>query len=157
MSAGKATTYVLALGSALALAATIVAQEQRIPTQPTQPLQPGQRRELNKPVITEPGIQMAGNADSQLARCLIGDNQGEIALGKLAQERAQDKDVKQFAEMMVRDHQQFVQQLERFARGNDEPGNVRSGESHVAWRSRSHHQRRPRTDGRPRREFRGDS
>ena len=124
MSAGKATTYVLALGSALALAATIVAQEQRIPTQPSQPLQPGQRRELNKPVITEPGIQMAGNADSQLATCLIGDNQGEIALGKLAQERAQDKDVKQFAEMMVRDHQQFVQQLERFARGNDEPGNV---------------------------------
>ena len=129
MTAGKGTACLLALGSALAVAATLFAQEQRLPTQPLQPGQPGQpgqRREVNKAVINEPAnVPIAGNADPQLATCLIGDNQGEIALGQLAEQRAKDRDVKQFAEMMVRDHQQFVQQLERFARGNEEQGTVR--------------------------------
>jgi predicted outer membrane protein len=104
MTAGKVTVFALAVGTAMGLAATLVGQDQ----------QHLQRREANKPVLNEPGQN--ANYDAQLAQCLTGDNQGEITLGKLAEQRAKDKDVKQFAEKMVRDHEQFGQQLEKFAR-----------------------------------------
>jgi predicted outer membrane protein len=87
-------------------------QAQRQNTNNQQTAQNGaQRHEMNKPVI---GNTLMG-ADSQLAGCLIVDNQGEIALGKLAEEKAQDKDVKEFGQKMVKDHTQFLQQLEQFA------------------------------------------
>jgi predicted outer membrane protein len=104
MTAGKVTVFALAVGTAMGLAATLVGQDQ----------QHLQRREANKPVLYEPWQH--ANYDAQLAQCLSGDNQGEITLGKLAEQRAKDKDVKQFAEKMVRDHEQFGQQLEKFAR-----------------------------------------
>ena len=103
MTAGKISVFVLAVGTAIGLATTLVGQESHT-----------QRYQANKPVINEPW--QSGNVDARLAQCILGDNQAEITLGKLAEERAKDKDVKQFAEKMVRDHEQFGQQLEKFAR-----------------------------------------
>ncbi len=108
MTAGKVSLFVLAVGTAIGLAATLVGQEPR-----------PERYQANKPVINEPW--QSGNVDGRLAQCILGDNQGEITLGKLAEERAKDKDVKQFAEKMVRDHEQFGQQLDKFAREGDRP------------------------------------
>jgi predicted outer membrane protein len=74
-----------------------------------------QRYEANKPVANATTQAGANSADSQLAACLIVDNQGEIALGKLAEQKSKDNDVKQFAQQMVKEHTDFMQKLERFA------------------------------------------
>ena len=103
-----------------AMATALIAQEnqnQRFPGQQPQAQQQGQmgqRFEVNKPVLGNE----ANSADSQIAGCLIVDNQGEIALGKLAESRANDKDVKDFGERMVKDHTDFMQKLEKFASSN---------------------------------------
>lgn len=89
-----------------------------------------QRHEADKPVIA--GMQQqagANSADSQLAGCLIVDNQGEIALGKLAEQKSQNNDVKQFAQKMVKDHSEFMQQLERFAAAGNQTENMSIGQS----------------------------
>ena len=74
-----------------------------------------QRHEANKPVVNTTTQAGANSADSQLAGCLIVDNQGEIALGKLAEQKTKNNDVKQFAQQMVKDHTDFMQKLEQFA------------------------------------------
>jgi predicted outer membrane protein len=79
-----------------------------------------QRHEANKPVVNTTTQAGANSADSQLAGCLIVDNQGEIALGKLAEQKTQNNEVKQFAQMMVKDHTDFMQKLERFAAGQEQ-------------------------------------
>ncbi len=55
--------------------------------------------------------QQAGPADQKLAACMLWCNQKEIALAKLALEKAQNPKVKQFAELMMREHAQSVEQL----------------------------------------------
>jgi predicted outer membrane protein len=87
-----------------------------------------QRHEADKAVIA--GMQMAGanSADSQLAGCLIVDNQGEIALGKLAEQKSQNNDVKQFAQKMVQEHGQFMQKLEQFAAAGNQTDNMTAGQ-----------------------------
>jgi putative membrane protein len=49
------------------------------------------------------------------AKCLATANKGEIEMNQWAQDRAQRPEVKQFAEQMVRDHQDLAQQLNRIA------------------------------------------
>lgn len=102
MSAPK--TIAIALAAFVMLAVDSFAQ-QNIP----------QRRQADKPVISNSSQAGANSADSQLAACLIVDNQGEIALGKLAEQKSKDNDVKQFAQQMVKEHTDFMQKLERFA------------------------------------------
>ncbi len=82
-----------------------------------------QHYQANKPVVGN--MHAAVNStDSQLAGVLVVDNQGEIALGKLAEQKTSNKDVKQFAEMMVKDHTDFMQQLEKFARTQGQSANA---------------------------------
>lgn len=77
------------------------------------------------------------HTDQQLAAWLLVDNRGEIALAQLAQEKASNSDVREFAQHLIDDHSKTVEQLERFAggrrrsRGGDErdTGNRRSGAS----------------------------
>ena len=98
-------------------------QETQRPGQPAQSgqakPQPGQpaEREANFPPREQAGgSSQAGEVNDQLiAKWLIADNQGEIALAEFAQERAQSEQVKEFAQKMVQDHQQFVQKLQRTA------------------------------------------
>jgi predicted outer membrane protein len=102
MSASK--TIALALAVSATLATNSFAQ-QNMP----------QRHEVNKPVVKVTTQAGANSADSQLAGCLIVDNQGEIALGQLAEQKTKNNEVKQFAQMMVKDHTDFMQKLEKFA------------------------------------------
>jgi predicted outer membrane protein len=53
--------------------------------------------------------------DGILATWILVDNGNEIALAKLAQERAQSPEVKQFAQMMVAEHGKLGQKLQPFA------------------------------------------
>jgi predicted outer membrane protein len=50
-----------------------------------------------------------------LASCLLQKNQAEIEFSQLAAKQSQNPQVKQFAQQMVEDHQQLVQQLQPLA------------------------------------------
>jgi predicted outer membrane protein len=59
--------------------------------------------------------------DHYITDCLINGNQAEIALARIAQQRATDPQVKQFAEKMIHEHSMFMNKL----RG--ENGNAANG------------------------------
>ena len=72
-------------------------------------------------VAQQPGAaQNAGQHQSMMASCLVYDNQAEIALGRMAQEKSQSEAVKKFAGMMVQEHQDFLTKLQRFAPNSGE-------------------------------------
>ena len=52
------------------------------------------------------------NADAQFATHVAQANMAEVALGKLAQEKAQSDDIKKFAQKMVDEHTKAEQDLE---------------------------------------------
>jgi len=111
------------------------AGQQAQPGQPViqgQPSQPGQPGGLQGQPVFQQGQggqqgQQAGqqghqgdmNLDRHIAQVLLIDNENEVALAKLAQKEAQSKDVKAFAEHMVKDHDEFIAQLQKFAGRQD--------------------------------------
>jgi predicted outer membrane protein len=52
--------------------------------------------------------------DGQLAACLVQANKAEITLAQIAQKKASDREVKDFAEKLVEDHTAFLAKLEKF-------------------------------------------
>lgn len=58
-----------------------------------------------------------GITDQELVSWLLVDNQAEVQMGQLAQKQAANPQVKQFAQQMVQDHQQFAQKLQQAAGG----------------------------------------
>ncbi len=145
MEARKAMALATAVATLLWVASA-VAQTTQQPVQPRQggvqagqqggqqtgQQQSGQQRyQANRAMTEASGAGSRGGADAELAQCLIAPNQGEITLGKLAEQRTKDKDVKQFAERMVKDHSDFLQQVERFA-GN------RSGQTGLTGATAAH-------------------
>ena len=96
--------------------------------------QPGQTGAAAMQPGAQPGARTAGGSlDSHLAQCLTMDNQHQIAVAEIAKQRSKDNDVKQFADRLIQDHTQFLQQLARFA-GNQpfmaggQPGEARAYE-----------------------------
>jgi predicted outer membrane protein len=57
----------------------------------------------------------SSQVDNRVASCLILANLGEIELAKFGEENLEDGEAKQFAKMLVEDHQKLVKKLERFA------------------------------------------
>jgi putative membrane protein len=55
--------------------------------------------------------------DGILATWLLVDNEDEIALAELASERAENPEVKRFAQKLLADHRRMGQRLEPFASG----------------------------------------
>lgn len=105
-------------------------QRQVQPAQPAQPAQPGQvQRQAQPGLPAQPGqpgqlrqtteyraSPAQGLTDKTLIDAfLIGPNQAEISLGQLAQQHAQNPEVKQFAERLIQDHSQFLQKLQGMA------------------------------------------
>jgi predicted outer membrane protein len=89
---------------------------QQRPAQPGQ-FQPGQQvqqqgRQQRTTLRPQQGESMA---DREIAAWLILGNEAEIQLAQWAANRAQDKQVKQFAEMMVKQHTETLDQLRQFA------------------------------------------
>jgi len=65
------------------------------------------------------------NADHQLASCVALENQEEIAIARFAQKKLNDKDAKDFAQMLVDDHSKFLKKLEQYAPEATEEGFLR--------------------------------
>jgi predicted outer membrane protein len=95
---------------------------------PGQPGQPGQRdRATTQPAQRGQqytaefrGTQTTGASASQeienyLANCLLIKNKAEVELGQFAQQKAQSPEVKEFAQMLVKDHTQAIQKLQALA------------------------------------------
>jgi predicted outer membrane protein len=59
--------------------------------------------------------QQSQGVERFLAACLLAKNRAEIELSQLAQQQAQSPQVKEFAQQMIQDHQQLVQQLQQVA------------------------------------------
>lgn len=87
---------------------------------PKPPQQPGQNQAQPRQGGQPAGQRAAGStqtnlADTQIAGWLLVDNHGEVALARLAQQKAHSDDVKQFATKMVEDHTKFIDKLQPFA------------------------------------------
>lgn len=94
----------------LAVAVPCLAQ-----TAPNQGAVPGNQSPANNK-------QAAGadrNADAQFATRIAQANMAEVALGKLAQGKAQSDDIKKFAQKMVDEHTKAEQDLEGIASKNN--------------------------------------
>jgi putative membrane protein len=111
----SATTMVL---SASLMVAPVLAQQAQ-PVQPAQPARPGVQVQVNPNTVgvrTVPGqAASAPINEHSLAACVAIANQEEVAMAKMATDKAKDKDVKEYAKMLVEDHQGFLKKLERFA------------------------------------------
>jgi predicted outer membrane protein len=101
----------------LTLATTIAAAVVANANLQTQAQQPGQ-----VPQPRQPGqVQQAGQAgqwqtnDQKIATCVAIANQEEIAIAKIAKDKTNNKDVKEFAEMLMKDHNSFLQKLQKYA------------------------------------------
>jgi len=97
-------------GAIVVGAAVLNAQERQ--AQPTQP-QP-QAQPQARPIQVGQRPQWQSN-DQILASCVAIDNQLEVALAKLVRDKVENDDVKEFADTMIKDHQAFLQKLQRFA------------------------------------------
>lgn len=56
--------------------------------------------------------------DRQLAAWLTVDNEGEVALARLAQERSKNDQVRKFAAQMIKDHEKCLDHLKRIGGGS---------------------------------------
>jgi predicted outer membrane protein len=108
------TKHIFAALAIAALTASTI-QAQQATTQ--NPAQPGQSAaNANAGAYASPqGAAAAGQLDQAIATCLALGNHEEVALAKFAQGRAESDQVKQFAEMMVRDHQAALEKLNRLS------------------------------------------
>jgi len=91
-------------------------------------LQPGTRTANFPPQTDRPLAGRAGQGrlgDAALVRWISADNEAEIRISEVAQQKAQNQQVKQFAQMMVDEHTKLGQQLQQAAR-NDENAEGRS-------------------------------
>jgi putative membrane protein len=77
------------------------------PAQPGQPSQPGQQ--------AQPGQQGQASADQQVAACIYGECHNEIEIAKFAESKAQNDDVREFAQRMVRDHSASCEEMKKAA------------------------------------------
>jgi predicted outer membrane protein len=90
-----------------AIAFLLVTMQASIAQQQDRQTRPGQ----------QPGFQAGQGSDLQekLAACLILGNMAEVKVSQLATEKATDQQVRQFAEQMVQEHTQLIEQLRKFA------------------------------------------
>jgi predicted outer membrane protein len=83
--------------------------QQNPPGYPTSP-PPGVT--VQKPIM--PDQSLGVSVDRQIADMLAIDNRGEVAMAKLAEAKAEDPAVKQFAERMEQDHTKMLMDLRPF-------------------------------------------
>jgi uncharacterized protein (DUF305 family) len=119
-------SFALALISLAALAGSALAQsatEER-PAQPATgaavapqdaPAQPGATIRTQPGTTTSPQASSGGGLDKQIAVCLTLGNKEEVALAQFAQARAQNAQVKEFAQKLAEHHQQAIAKLEKAA------------------------------------------
>lgn len=132
MTFPKITTSII-LGVSTAFVAPVFGQQADQPAasarpnaqkQQQQQIRPQNPQQPQRPAAAQPGVQQQttnfrGPAQVQvteqmLATCLAIGNQEEVAIAQFATEKAKNEEVKEFAKMLVEDHQAFLKKLERF-------------------------------------------
>lgn len=103
------------LAFAVSFAGTAVAQELRSPLQQREDANQTQREDRTALRVPTEGSQEEKGLNGPIAACLILGSQEEVALAQFAQQRAQNPQVKRFAQKMVQDHQSAISQLQSFA------------------------------------------
>jgi predicted outer membrane protein len=116
-----------------------------------QQAQPQQRAPAGR--AAQPAGQPAAHRETMLdehvAACLILENDNEIAAAKIAEKNARSDDVKDFAKTMVKDHEKFVADLDRFSGGLlRNRGQRAENQPGAAGRTETAAGREPRRDGR---------
>lgn len=119
-------SLVLAASTTLLMAGVVLAQE-------TPGRQPGSQQnptsqERDRSTFGQSGQQSGQETDAILVSWLLVDNENEVALARIAQQRATSSEVKQFAQKMIDEHQQMVQKLQQI------PGVHRSGSEGMTGR-----------------------
>jgi len=99
----------LAAVGLLISAASVFAQE----APPDAPNRPRAGRPFQRIIANRP-VDQARSADHDIAQWLGICNQEEVALAKLAASKAQNEDVKQFAETLAKEHNQQLANLQKF-------------------------------------------
>ena len=90
--------------------AVLLAQEPPTRTTPTTP-------PTTPPATQDRGTASQAQGDSILATWLLVDNENEIAIARIALQRATNPEVKKFAQTMIDDHGKMVQKLQPLAVG----------------------------------------
>jgi len=125
-------------------------QQQAQPDDATQPGQPG-TPQLNRPQVnrSQPGRQQqpytsnyrgeTSNAATQpstvegyLVNCLLKRNKGEIEISQFAVEQTQDPQVKEFAQQIIKDHQNVVEKLQQLTGAGSLDTNARTAADRAA-------------------------
>jgi len=101
--------HLLLAGLCLAPLTILLAQETRL----RDAAPPG--REPARSVTTTATTAASPQIDRILVSCLKADNQGEITIAKLAEQRATNPEVTAFAQEMIKDHTDFLAKLDRFS------------------------------------------
>lgn len=105
--------WMLVIAATFALPSLAAAQQRSDPD-----LKPESRSEVGRTRAESNAERGQGNrgtgANRTIAECLAISNQEEIALAKLAVANAENSKVKDLAEMMIKDHQQFLDQLKAY-------------------------------------------
>jgi predicted outer membrane protein len=65
--------------------------------------------------------------DHHVAQCLILENQNEVAAARIAEKKGSNAEVKNFAQVMVKDHEQFTTDLDKFAGEHFRDRDTRAG------------------------------
>jgi predicted outer membrane protein len=109
-------TSLLAAFAAVALfaAANALAQEERRPDDSERPGRAERPGAAPRPGA-QPGLGGQNWGDTVLAGCLAISNQEEIALAEFARGKTKNAEVRQFAEMMIAEHTEFLNKLKKFA------------------------------------------
>ncbi len=119
MSKSKFGKIGIAVCCSACLGLNATAQDQANPqTAPRQEVRAAQQPGVgqNAGQVQNAGHQQGmGQAQNLIANCLVHDNQAEIILGRMAQDKSESGAVKKFAGMMVEDHQAILTKLQKFA------------------------------------------
>lgn len=152
----------------LASTATVAQAQQPATTLPAQPgqVQPGQVQpgqvQPGRPGQVQPGQNRPGqpgqahagmhaqgvSLNAFIAHKLKRGNEAEVELGQIAVDKAKDDSVKEFAQMMVKSHQEMIQKLEQFDQGSG----VNAGNQGTSGRRGEDSKDRRKDDAQERRE-----
>lgn len=83
--------------------------------------QPKERTTKSQAKTTEKVATEDSHLTDALAQHLANGNKAEIELGKLASEKASAPEVKEFAQMMIKDHMDFLAKVEKFTDEKAQP------------------------------------
>lgn len=80
----------------------------------TNPNRPNAAQDRNRTPVAREDRQ-GDRLQGHIANCLVLGNQEEIAVSQIGLQKSQDQRVKEFAQQMINDHTQFLNDLQKFA------------------------------------------